>query len=507
MKRSLEALDNQAFDLLVVGGGITGAGVALDAATRGLRVALLDKGDFASGTSNISSKLVHGGLRYLEQGDLRLVYEALQERARLLRNAPHLVWPLPFVLPFREGDRVPPWKWRVGLALYDLLAGRANLRRSRTVPLPRLRRTVPALRPEGLRGGATFADAQMDDARLCLAVLQTAVAHGALAANHVEVVEFLITAGRVAGARAVDRLTGRSLILQARQIVNATGPWSDAVRRLAGEPEAPFLAPTRGVHLILPDQKLPAGLLLLHPRDGHVFFVLPWLGKTLLGTTDNDFTGSPDQLAVTEEEINYLLEGYQHHLQPALGRSDLLGTFIGVRPLIRARPGEPTARSRDFQLLQGRSGLLSVIGGKYTTYRHMAERVTNLVMQRLGRPRSCRTRDLPLEGSPTGGWDAFVSRTVGLLQGDLGLPVATARHLVGRYGTRAPDVAGYAARDPALARPVIDGEPDLEAEFVYQREREMAQLPEDFLVRRTKLAWFHPGLVLSEQARRVVSSR
>jgi glycerol-3-phosphate dehydrogenase len=305
----------------------------------------------------------------------------------------------------------------------------------------------------------------------------------------------------------VDRLTGRSLTLQARQIVNATGPWSDAVRRLAGEPDGPFLAPTRGVHLILPDQKLPAGLLLLHPRDGHVFFVLPWLGKTLLGTTDTDFTGEPDQLAVTEEEINYLLEGYQHHLQPALGRSDLLSAFIGVRPLIRARPGGPTVRSRDFQILQGRSGLLSVIGGKYTTYRHMAERVTDLVMQRLGRFRSCRTRDLRLEGSPDRGWDAFVARTVGLLHSDLGLPMATARHLVGRYGTRALDVATWSAHDQALARPVTDGEPDIEAEFVYQREREMAQLPEDFLVRRTKLGWFRPGLVLSERARQVVSSR
>jgi glycerol-3-phosphate dehydrogenase len=505
MKRSLEALAGQAFDLLVVGGGITGAGVALDAATRGLRVAVLDKGDFGSGTSSISSKLVHGGLRYLEHGDLRLVYEALRERARLLRNAPHLVWPLPFVLPFRAGDRVPPWKWRLGLAFYDLLAGRANIRRSQSVPLGRLRRLLPALRPEGLRGGATFADAQMDDARLCLAVVQTAVLHGAVAANHAEVVEFLTSAGRVSGARVVDRLTGRSLTLEARQVVNATGPWSDAVRRLAGEPDGPWLAPTRGVHLILPDQGLPAGLLLLHPRDGHVFFVLPWLGKTLLGTTDNDFSGSLDQLAVTEEETDYLLEGYQYHLQPALTRADVLHGFVGVRPLIRSRPGDPTARSRDCQILEGRSGLISVIGGKYTTYRHMAERVTDVVMQRLGRARPCRTRDLRLEGTPSRGWEAFVARTVQDLRGDLGLPAATARHLVRRYGSRVKDVVGVVARDPTLARPVIDSEPDIEAELVYQREREMAVLPEDFLVRRTKLGWFHPDLVLSERARSVIS--
>src|SRR5262249_32377516 len=226
MRRDLGALGGEAFDLLVLGGGITGAGVALDAALRGLRVALVEKGDFASGTSSISSKLVHGGLRYLEHGAFGLVYEALHERARLLRNAPHAVRPLRFVLPFYQGSRVPGWKWRAGLLLYDLLAGAGNLRPSRARAAAALRREFPDLRRAGLAGGAEFFDAQMDDARLCVEVVRTAAAQGAVVANYVEAVAFETHAGRVSGVRALDHLGGRELRVQARQVLNATGPWA-----------------------------------------------------------------------------------------------------------------------------------------------------------------------------------------------------------------------------------------------------------------------------------------
>jgi glycerol-3-phosphate dehydrogenase len=491
MQRRLDALASTPFDLLVLGGGITGAGIALDAVTRGLSVALIDKGDFASGTSSISSKLIHGGLRYLEYGDLPLVYEALHERTRLLRNAPHLVWPLPFLLPFRSGERVGPWKWRLGLILYDILAGAGNLRRSRTLPLARLRQEAPMLRSAGLRGAAVFADAQTDDARLVIAVLRSAHGRGAVLANYVEALAF-----EEAGVRAVDRLRpgGQELHIAALQVVNATGPWGDRVRGLAGAAE-PVLAPTQGVHLVVPGRGLTHGFLLLHPRDGRVFFVLPWLGKTLIGTTDTEAPAGPDRLAVTDEDIAYLLEGHNHHLDPSLTRVDVLGHFAGLRPLLRSGPGTPSARSRDFHVIAGPGPLMSVAGGKLTTYRHMAEVVVDQVIERLGLRRPCRTRALRLDGAPAEPWPSFLAHESAQLRKRWRLTEETARHLVQRYGTQARAVAAYIEADAELARPVVEGEPDVRAELAYQRDQEMACTLSDSLLRRTRLGLFYPALL------------
>jgi glycerol-3-phosphate dehydrogenase len=494
MRRDLSALAEGVFDLLILGGGITGAGVALDAALRGLRVALIDKGDFASGTSSASSKLIHGGLRYLEHGEIRLVREALVERGRLLRNAPHLVRPLRFLLPFAGGARVPPWQWRLGLTLYDLLAGSRNIRRSRPLHARRLRAEVPGLRGD-LRGGAEFHDAQTDDARLCVETLRTAALHGARLANHVEATGFETSGGRIVAVRAADRLGGGELRIAARLVLNATGPWGDAVRRLAGEQAAPALRPTRGVHLLAPPRGLPAALLLLHPRDGRVFFVIPWLGKTLLGTTDTDCPDDPDHLSVTDADVEYLLEGHNHWLAPPLTRADLLGSFVGLRPLLASQPGEPSARSREYALSTGPTGLLTVSGGKYTTFRSMAEEITDVVVERLGLRRRCRTRHFPLDGAPRGPWPAFREEAVGRLCGRHGLGESEAAYLVDRYGRRAEDVAAYLDRDPALRKPVVAGEPELLAEFAYQRDHEMAFLPADFLLRRTRLGLYKPELL------------
>jgi glycerol-3-phosphate dehydrogenase len=495
MRRDLQALGDGTFDVLVLGGGITGAGVALDAVLRGLRVALIDKGDFASGTSSISSKLVHGGLRYLEHGDFRLVYEALHERRRLLRNAPHLVHPLRFVVPFLAGARVPPWKWRVGLVLYDLLAGAGNLRRSRPRSAASLHREFPGLRAAGLSGGAEFFDAQMDDARLCLAVLQSAARHGAVIANYVEAVGFEHAGGVLGGVRARDHLTGGELTVRARQVVNATGPWGDAVRRLAGDGGAPRLRPTKGVHLVAPGRGLPAAFLLLHPDDGRVFFVMPWMNKTLIGTTDTEADATPDDARVTAGDAEYLLRGHNYYFSPELSGADVLGLFAGLRPLLGTRPGGPSERTREFRVDTSPTGLLSVAGGKYTTYRHMAEVVTDAVVRRLGLRRRCRTRGFRLDGAPTGDGGAFAAAATTSLERSFALDGESARHLVGRYGTRAADVAGYLRRDPGLARRVVPGEPELLAEFAYQRDQEMAVRPADFLLRRTRLGLFHPELL------------
>jgi glycerol-3-phosphate dehydrogenase len=495
MKRMPEALTDGAFDLLILGGGITGAGVALDAVLRGLRVALIDKGDFASGTSSHSSKLVHGGLRYLEHGDFHLVYEALHERGRLLSNAPHLVHPLRFVLPFYESARVRSWRFRIGLVLYDLLAGARNIHRSRAISLPQLRREFSGLRSKELRGGAEYFDAQMDDSRLCLEVLRTAALHGAIVVNYVEASSFEFSGGAVCGVRAVDRRSGRELLIAAKQVLNATGPWGDAVRRLVGDDGEPLLRPTKGVHLILPNRRFAAAFLLLHPADGRVFFVLPFWNKMLLGTTDTVWDYSPDKLSVTPEDVEYLLTGFNHYFTPPLSASDVLNSFAGLRPLIRSRPGEPSALSREFQLHASPSGLLTAAGGKYTTYRNMAEIITDTVIRRLGRSRRCRTRSFRLDGAPRQPWQAFRAATIRSLTSACQLNEETATHLVERYGRRAVEIADYVQRDPALGQRIVDSEPDILAEFAYQRDHEMASTPADFLLRRTRLGLVHPELL------------
>jgi glycerol-3-phosphate dehydrogenase len=490
MKRTPEALTDGPFDLLVLGGGITGAGVALDAVLRGLRVALIDKGDFAGGTSSLSSKLVHGGLRYLEHGDFYLVYEALHERGRLLHNAPHLVHPLRFVLPFYRGARVPSWKFRLGLVLYDFLAGTRNIRRSRATTRIRLQEEFPGLTSKGLCGGAEYFDAQMDDARLCLEVLRTAALQGAIVVNYVEAIAF-----ERSGVRALDHRSGREFSITAKQTLNATGPWGDAVRRLAGDDSGPLLRPTKGVHLIAADRGLSAAFLLLHPDDGRVFFVIPFLHKTLLGTTDTLCDDSPDELTVTPADVAYLLAGFNHYFTPSLSATEILGSFAGLRPLIRARPGDPSHLSREFQLHTSPSGLLTVAGGKYTTYRHMAEVIADTVVRRLGLSRRCRTRSFPLDGAPRQPWQQFRPSAIHALTSTCHLSEETAAHLVERYGRRAVEVADYLERDAALGRRVVAEEPDILAEFAYQRDHEMALTSADFLLRRTRLGLFHPELL------------
>src|SRR5262245_30451402 len=369
MKRTVEALTDGRFDLLVIGGGITGAGVALDATLRGFRVALIDKGDFASGTSSVSSKLVHGGLRYLEHGDFTLVYEALTERRLLLHNAPHLVQPLRFIIPYYESARLPRWQWRLGLTFYDLLAGRGNLRRSGCLNRSKLGREVPALRDEGLYGGASYFDAQMDDARLCLEVIKTAAEQGAIVANYVEAIAFERAGESITGVRVYDRLPegDSEFVIRARQVVNATGPWVDAVCRLANDTGGPYLRATKGVHLIVANIiGLTSAFLLLHPADGRVFFVIPWprqdqsrtpvpASKLLIGTTDTFGDDNADTLAVLPTDVSYLLEGYNYYLSPPLAPEAILGTLCGLRPLLHAEKGDPSAVSREFRVIRSAS--------------------------------------------------------------------------------------------------------------------------------------------------------
>jgi glycerol-3-phosphate dehydrogenase len=495
MKRDLEAFADRTFDLCILGGGITGAGVALDAASRGWRVALIDKGDFASGTSSASSKLIHGGLRYLEYGHLPLVYEALQERTLLLGNAPHLVAPLPFVLPFYRGQRLAPWQWRLGLTLYDLLAGSGNIARSRPLSTRQIQATCAGLNRRELLGGALYHDALMDDARLCLAVLQTAARHGAVLANYVEAVAFEKQAGTIVGVEARDQLTGATFLIHSRAVLNATGPWTDAVCRLAGDDAGPYLQPTKGVHLIAPPRGHRTAYLLLHPRDGRVFFVIPWLGKTLIGTTDTLPDDGPDSLRVLPQEIAYLLEAYNHCFDPPLRHEDVLGTFAGLRPLIRAERSDPSSISREFRLVRSPSGLLTALGGKYTTFRRMAETITDSFGQALGKPQRCRTRSLPLEGTPEQPWPLFRAAATARIQRRFSLPHDSAVHLVQRYGNRIDAVAELMAQVLRGFERIHPDEPDLLGELRYQRDEEMAIHSGDFFLRRSRIGMYRPEVL------------
>jgi glycerol-3-phosphate dehydrogenase len=492
--RNLDALDRGVFDLVVLGGGITGAGVALDATLRGYRVAVVDRGDFAAGTSSASSKLVHGGLRYLERAEVGLVREALRERALLLRNAPHLVQPLRFVLPFYLNMRRPPWQWRLGLTLYDLLAGRGNLRRSMPLSAAQLRREFPQLRDRDLLGGAEYCDARMDDARLCLEVVRSAAGVGAVAVNYVEAVGFEFSGGRVVGVHLSDRAAGRALTVRARQVLNATGPWVDRVRQLAGADDGPRLQPTKGVHVLLPDRGFAAAFLLLHPADGRVFFVIPWLGRTLLGTTDTLCDEAPEALTVTAADVAYLLEGYNHFFQTPCAEGDVISRFAGLRPLLRAGTAEPSALSREFRVIAGPPGLLSVAGGKYTTYRHTAQVVTDELARRLGRRGWGQTQYYPLAGTPAGAWPTYLERKSTEFSRRLGLSLTAAAHLVGRYGRCVEDVVAYLL-EPGGLEPVAAGEPELCGELTYQRAHEMALYPADHLLRRTRLGLVRPELL------------
>jgi glycerol-3-phosphate dehydrogenase len=299
----------------------------------------------------------------------------------------------------------------------------------------------------------------------------------------------------------VDHIDNVELTIRARQVLNATGPWVDAVCRLAGDEGGPYLQPTKGIHIVTAASGLSAACLLLHPSDGRVLFVIPWLGKTLIGTTDTVTPSGPDALTVQMDEIVYLLEAYNHYFTPPIGPRDVLGSFAGLRPLIRSRPGQPSALSREYRLIESPSGLLSIAGGKYTTYRRMAQEATDRVLNRLGMRRACRTYDLLLDGTPNEPWPEFASRMTSELESQYSLDQTVAGHLVQRYGRRCTDVAAYLEDSPHVARRVVPTEPDLEVELVYQRQHEMAIRNSDSLLRRTRLGLFHRSLMESPALR------
>jgi glycerol-3-phosphate dehydrogenase len=479
-------------DLLVIGGGITGAGVARDAALRGFRTALVDKGDFGAGTSSHSSRLIHGGIRYLEQGNFRLVFEASRERRVLLRIAPHLVRPLPFLFPVYRGGRVPAWKLRAGMWLYDVLATFRNVKGHRWLGPKQVRRAEPALKDRGLVGAALYWDAQTDDARLVLTIMRSAARAGALVANYAEVTSLLKPDGRVRGAVVRDVLTGETRTVRALVVVNAGGPWVDALRQMDDATASPLLRLTKGAHVAVPRRRIghERAVTLFSPIDGRVMFVLPWGELSYVGTTDTDADAPPDAVRVTSSDVTYLLRSANAAFPDAhLAATDVVSVWAGLRPLLRQdKTAAPSQVSREHRLVESAQGLITIAGGKLTTYRVMARDVADRVAARLhqldGRPVAPRppTDRLPLPGGEAAELDVLVEGARAR-----GVSEAAARHLVASYGSEAPAVLNLVDRDRTLGDAMVPGRPEIWAEVAHAVEREMALRVQDVLVRRLHL--------------------
>ncbi|MBE0501856.1 MAG: glycerol-3-phosphate dehydrogenase [Desulfuromonadales bacterium] len=481
---------SRSYDVLVIGAGINGAGIARDLGLRGLRVALVEKGDFASGTSSTSTKLIHGGLRYLENFDLRLVFESCRERLILQRIAPHLVRPLSFFVPVYKGDKRPLWMVRVGLTLYDLLALFRNTHVHGLLSADEAVRQEPTLKREGLKGVVVYWDCRMDDARLCLENVISAAEVGVDVANYAEVVGLLHKGGEIVGARIVDREDKSEYEIAARMVINASGPWLDQVRSLDG-PQEPVLRTTRGTHILVP--RINSGseaIYLSSGRDERLFFVIPWGEMSLIGTTDVDYSGAADAVEPTEEDITYLLEESARHLQGAgLTRSCVAAAFAGLRPLVRDKKSEHASQvSREHTLLQSPTGLLSVAGGKYTTYRAVAAQVARLVCRRLGYPaRKANTDTLLLPGGIPGDFSQFLVDEKQRLLTHYAVDPMLIDRLLERYGSRAAAVLATTKNAPQLLQPVVAESSLTQLEVDYAVRFEMARTPADVLRRRTSL--------------------
>jgi glycerol-3-phosphate dehydrogenase len=491
----LDRLATEQFDVLVVGGGITGVGVALDAVSRGLRTALVEADDFASGTSSKSSKLVHGGIRYLQSGEVRLVYEALRERKRLRHNAPHLVKILPFLLPILKRDGLINRRVAraLGMAMwtYDITGGWRIGKWHQRIDADQAHAHMPSIPREKLAHGYIYYDATVDDARLVLAVARTAAAHGAAVANRCRVVSFdHNVGGRVVGAR-VDTGAGE-ITVSATVVVNAAGVWADEIRALEHGAAAATIRPAKGIHITLPWSlfRNDIAAVIPVPGDKRSLFIVPWgrqpgggFSHTYVGTTDTDYDGRLDDPPCTAEDIRYVLAAVNAATGSRISTADVTGSWAGLRPLVRSERGARTADlSRRHRVTEGVGGVVAVAGGKLTTYREMAEDTVDEVVGLLGLRARCRTKKLLLIGA-----EGFAESTPGTLEA----------HLADRYGTLASTIDELVAKDPELAEPLVAGLPYLRAEAVYAVHHEMATSLSDVLVRRTRAHILDRGATLA----------
>ena len=483
---ALAALAGAELDVLVVGGGVVGAGSALDATTRGLSVGLVEARDFASGTSSRSSKLIHGGLRYLEMLDFALVREALRERGLLLtRLAPHLVRPVRFLYPLRHHGWERAYAG-TGVTLYDAMATGGGLPRHRNLTRRGALRECPALRKDALVGALQYYDAQVDDARHTLFLARTAAAYGAHVVSRAEVVGFLREGERVTGVRVHDLEHDRTFEVRAQQVINATGVWTDDTQALIGERGQFHVRASKGIHLVVPRDRIQSRTGLILRTATSVLFVIPWGRHWIIGTTDTDWMLDKAHPAASSTDIDYLLKHVNAALSTPLSRADVQGVYAGLRPLLSGESESTSKLSREHTVGSPVPGLVVVAGGKYTTYRVMARDAVDACVHGLGRsvPPSC-TRDVPLLGAE--GFTALWNRRK-VLAATSGLHVARVEHLLGRYGSLVTEVLELVRADPSLAGPVDGADDYLRAELVYAAGHEGARHLEDVLTRRTRIS-------------------
>lgn len=498
---NLKKMAAERVDVCVIGGGITGAGVALEAVSRGASVALIERRDFASGTSGWSTKLVHGGIRYLPQGQVGLVREALRERATLLKIARHLVWPLAFVLPIYETTRRPigvpialPGGFgvgaamRAGLTAYDLLAGRENVARHRHISATEALRDVPGLRADGLKDAFVYSDAGTNDTLLTATVIRTAAEQGAYIANYVEAVGFVEEHGRIVGVEARDHVTGEAFTIAARTVVNATGVWSEDVSTRAPGGSDVQVLPAKGIHLVVDAERVGVkqdAVVLPETEDGRILFIVPWQGRAVIGTTDTP-GGDIEHPRADADEITYVLRTVNDAIRTPLTEVDIISTYAGYRPLVKAKDGAKSAAlSRTHAVLTAANGLVTIIGGKLTTYRKMAEDTVDALIERGLRLRPSVTDHLPLAGADGfGRWARIIPEEAA----NRGLDADVAAHLLRSYGSDARIVLELIDADPLLAARMAPDLPVVFAEAAFAARYEMAMTVSDVLARRTRLS-------------------
>ena len=485
MERNTDGLSSTRFDLVVIGGGVNGAATAREAALRGFKVALVESSDFASGTSSRSSKLIHGGLRYLEQLEFRLVHDARRERRLLLNIAPHIVHPLPFLLPIYEDDSYSPMKVRLGLTIYDLFGNNGGRDRHRMLTRKEVLEALPGLRPDGLLAGAIFFDSDTDDSRLTLEYVLDAAEHGAVVSNYTEIRAFKVSEGSVVSAEARDVLNGRRHEITARFWVNATGPWVDSLRSLLPHFDgSKTVRVTKGTHIILPPISDTHALLsTIHPGK-RIFIIAPWQGCSLLGTTETDFDGDPSTVQPTREDIDYLLAAVNRVLCQPFASADILGSFAGLRSLVLqpSRSSSNTTRECRFHRDVWAKNFISVCGGKLTMARALGEKLCDEIDPVLASPRvrTNSTRLSLLPGGRTGAFEDYVDNAVGEATDQFDIPRPVAERIVRTYGSRWQKVLEPLREDRSRARP-LPGKPTLlEVEVDFAIRHEMAMKVEDF---------------------------
>ncbi len=495
----LDRMAAEAFDVLVIGGGITGLGVALDAAARGYSVALVERGDFGGSTSSKSTKLVHGGIRYLPQFDFALVHEALVERGALLRNAPFLVQPLAFVLPLYEDAKrplgVPITPPRgvglglmidAGLLMYDTLAGGRGFARHRRISIEQALTMAPTLRGEGLKEAFIYYDGQTNDTRLVVAALRTATRFGAVITNYTEVTGFEKRDGKLSAAHVRDTLGGREFTIRARHIVNAAGVFAERVAALTGDESKVSLEPSKGVHLVVARDRISmgdTGVVLPETDDGRILFVLPWEDRALIGTTDTG-SGDLDHPEATPEDIDYLIRHVNRYMNVNLTRDDLIGVYAGYRPLVRSREKPSANLSRTHVVLQEDNGMVTIVGGKLTTYRRMAQDTVDVLSSRDAMQIAHPTEKLPLSGAIN--WKQ-AKLDLARRCAALGLDSKIEASLAFNYGSHALEVLDLVEAQPELGERLIGDLPFIRAEVVYACRDEMAMRLEDTLARRMRI--------------------